>query len=197
MMEITDLLPEYLRDAGFKLYEEPGRVVELYYEGKSIGRWLATKAPILSFIEAAEAYAKEEGIKLLGMSTNPETQHRLGIGKQARVPFHKIKQLIDEVPDVNDPTGVNYWVEVDDELVYLEGWCDECLAGTGFPPIGGGEWDQKIEYMRDLTPSILERKAKERNLELIYGGFVEKTEEDYPEHLYGVTYGVYRKGGET
>ena len=195
MFEITDLLPEYLIEAGFKLYEEPGRIVELYHEGKSIGRWLATKTPILRFIEAAEAYAKEEGIKLLWMSPNPETEHRLGIGKQARVPFSKIKQLIDEVPDVNDPAQVNYWREVDDDWVYLEGWCDECLAGTGFPPIEAGGWDRKIEYMKDLTPGILERKAKERNLELIYGGFVERTEEDYPEHLYGVTYGVY-KGGD-
>lgn len=64
-MEITDLLPEYLIEAGFKLYGEPGRVVELYYEGKSIGRWLATRAPILTFIEAADAYAKEIGKELL------------------------------------------------------------------------------------------------------------------------------------
>ncbi len=108
-----------------------------------------------------------------------------------------LKKLIDEVPDVDDPSQINYWITVGDKEIYLEGWVDSCLAGTGFPPIEGGEWDQKIDYMKDLTPDILKRKAKERNLEFISGGFVEKTDEDYPEHLYGVTYGIYREKGKT
>lgn len=109
------------------------------------------------------------------------------------VPTGKLKELIDDVPDVDDPDEINYWQAMDDKQVYLEGWSDQCLAGTGFPPIEGGEWDAKILYIRDLTPGILERKSKERNLELLYGGFYEKTDEDYTEHLYGVTYGVYRR----
>jgi len=35
-------------------------------------------------------------------------------------------------------------------------------------------------------------KIVKYGLELIGGGFIEKTDEDYPEHLYGVTYGVYK-----
>ncbi|PKL78939.1 MAG: hypothetical protein CVV27_02640 [Candidatus Melainabacteria bacterium HGW-Melainabacteria-1] len=104
-----------------------------------------------------------------------------------------IKELIDEVPDVDDPASINYWKRLDHKWVYLEGWGDQCLAGTGFPPIEEGEWDAKVEYIRDLTPAILERKAVERNLRLVKGGFYEKTEEDYPEHLYGVTWGLYEK----
>lgn len=106
-----------------------------------------------------------------------------------------LKKLIDTVPDVDDPSKINYWVTVGDKEIYLEGWADKCLAGTGFPPMEDGEWDAKIDYIKDLTPGILERKAKERGLEFISGGFVEKTDEDYPEHLYGVTYGIYRKKG--
>lgn len=134
---------------------------------------------------------------VVGMSTSLERggegKYRFGIGKQARVPATKLKELIDNVPDIDDPARINYWVELDDYLVYLEGWSDECLAGTGFPPIADGEWDRKVAYIKDLTPAILERKAKERNLEFLEGGFVEKTDEDYSEYLYGVTYGVYRR----
>jgi len=105
----------------------------------------------------------------------------------------KLQELIDDVPDVDDPSEINYWEKVNDYQVYLEGWCDACLAGTGFPPIEEGMWDEKVEYIRDLTPGILDRKAKEKGLRLIKGGFKEKTDEDFPEHLYGVSYGIYEK----
>lgn len=129
----------------------------------------------------------------MGMSTNPKTEHRLGIGKQARIPSKKLKELIDGVPDVKDPAKINYWVKVNDEWIYLEGWSDACLAGTGFPPIEGGEWDEKIDYIKELTPGILRKKAKEYDFELIIGGFIEKTDEDFTKYLYGITYGVYRR----
>lgn len=103
-----------------------------------------------------------------------------------------LMELIKKVPDIDDPARINYWETLNGYSIYLEGWSDECLAGTGFPPIESGEWDEKVAYMEDLTPQILRDKAKEYGLELIGGGFIEKTEEDYPEHLYGVTYGVYK-----
>jgi len=110
----------------------------------------------------------------------------------------KLQELIDDVPDVDDPSKINYWIKETDYWGYLEGWSDACLTGTGFPPIEGGMWDEKVKYIRDLTPGILDRKAKEHGLRLIKGGFKEKTEEDFPEYLYGVTYGVYEKaiGGQ-
>lgn len=109
----------------------------------------------------------------------------------------ELDELIDDVPDVNRPSNINYWVKRGDEHIYLEGWCDKCLAGTGFPPMERGGTAEKIAYMEDLTPEILARKAQERGLELIEGGF--KEIED-AEHLYGVTWGVYREkptGGAT
>ena len=105
---------------------------------------------------------------------------------------NKLRELIDEVPDVDDPAAINYWKKIDNYLVYLEGWIDSCLLSTGFPPMERGEWDAKINYMKDMSPIILAEKAKEYNLELIKGGFVEN-EGEFIQHLYGVTYGVYEK----
>ncbi len=117
-------------------------------------------------------------------------EHRSGIGKQTRASKAQLEKLIDDVPDANNPAAINYWVTVGDEEVYLEGWCDKCLAGTGYPPMEGGETLAKLDYMRDMTAGILPRKAKEKGLELIEGGFIELEE---VENLYGVTYGVYRR----
>jgi len=102
------------------------------------------------------------------------------------------------VPDTKKPSRINYWVPVrwvPDGLydrIYLEGWSDECLAGTGFLSIEEGGWDEKIDYIKDLTPGILFTKERERDLELIAGGFIEFEDEDYYSHLYGVTYGFYK-----
>lgn len=115
--------------------------------------------------------------------------------EQKSISEKKLKKLIDDVPDVNNPEEVciSYWQKIGNKLLYLEGWVDACLAGAGFPTIEEGSWDEKIDYIKKLTPEILERKAKERELKLIEGGFVEKTEEDFTEHLYGVTWGLYEK----
>lgn len=106
----------------------------------------------------------------------------------------KLQELIDGVPDVGDPeeTCISYWQKVNNKMVYLEGWSDACLAGTGFPLMGEGEWARKIAYIEDLTEEILPRKAKERGLKFLEGGFRETPD---AENLYGVSYGIYEKGG--
>ena len=106
----------------------------------------------------------------------------------------KLQELIDEVPDVNDPDILCYWVEVGDKMVYLEGWCDKCLISTGFPPIEEGNHEEKIAYIKDITEETLKRKAEERGLRLIRGGFVETIEAPhYTANLYGISYGIYEK----
>ncbi len=95
-----------------------------------------------------------------------------------------------DIPDVNNPDRVNYWKTVGGKEVYYEGWCDKCLAGTGFPKKAAGGIEAKIDYIRDLTPGILERKAKERGLTLIRGDFVELPD---AKNLYGATIGVFEK----
>lgn len=103
-----------------------------------------------------------------------------------------VDRLIEEVPDKNDPMVINYWRDMADRKVYLEGWADVCLTGTGFPDIGGGEWDAKIDFMVRDTARTLPEKAKERGLRLIEGGFREFEAGDRG-FLYGVTWGVYGK----
>ncbi|GAI53329.1 unnamed protein product, partial [marine sediment metagenome] len=96
--------------------------------------------------------------------------------------------------------AINYWRDMGDRKVYLEGWIDQCLAGTGFPPMEGGEWDDKIEYMVRVGRRTLIEKQEEKNRPyigpgywpLIEGGFREFESGD-KEWLYGVTWGVYSK----
>jgi len=104
----------------------------------------------------------------------------------------KLQELINKVPDVGAPeeTCISYWQKVQGRFVYLEGWADACLAGTGFPTMEEGETARKIAYIEDLTEEILPRKAKEKGLKLIEGGFIETPD---AENLYGVTWGVYER----
>ena len=102
----------------------------------------------------------------------------------------ELPQIIQGVPDKSSPALINYWLDRGDYKVYIEGWSDQCLQGTGFPKMEGGETENKIVYMQDLTPGILKRKAKEQGLEMIDGSFVELPDRT---NLYGVTYGIYKK----
>lgn len=108
----------------------------------------------------------------------------------------KLQELIDNVPDIGNPeeTCISYWQTVGDKMIYLEGWADACLAGTGFPLMEEGETAKKIAYIEDLTEDLLPRKAKERGFKLIEGGFQETPD---AENLYGVTWGIYEKQGGT
>lgn len=113
----------------------------------------------------------------------------------------QIDKLIEAVPDENDTLAINYWRDWGDRKVYLEGWIDQCLTGTGFPPMGSGEWDDKIQYMVRVGHRTLIEKQEETNRPLgigpgrwplIEGGFREFEAGD-KEWLYGVTWGVYEK----
>jgi len=111
-----------------------------------------------------------------------------------------LDRLINQVPDKNDTGAINYWVNWGDKKVYLEGWIDKCLAGTGFPPVGTfGEWSDKIDYMVAVTRRTLIEKQEEKNrapgigsghLTLIEGGFRE-FDAGSKTWLYGVTWGLY------
>lgn len=115
----------------------------------------------------------------------------------------QIDRFINDVPDKNDTRAINYWLDWGKRYIYLEGWCDKCLTGTGFPPMEGGEWDDKIQYMVDITHGTLIRKqtdgslsptyiAEKLPLTLIEGGF-RQFEAGDKNWLYGVTWGVYEK----
>ncbi len=104
------------------------------------------------------------------------------------VPFPEVIEEIKKVPDVNDPRRINYWVQKGDKWIYIEGWCDKCLLGTGFPQMEKGGTFEKVMYMEDMTQKILEAKAREKGLKLLRGGFAETEDK---ENLYGVTWGVF------
>lgn len=146
------------------------------------------------------AISREE-IKEIAKKIADQVEHELDLrgssllSTEGGISKVKLRELIDEVPDVDDPVAINYWREVNNYWVYLEGWIDSCLISTGFPPMERGEWDAKIDYMKDMTQITLAEKAKEYNLKLIKGGFVEN-EREFIQHLYGVTYGVYKKAEE-
>jgi len=92
----------------------------------------------------------------------------------------QIDRFINEVPDKNDT--INYWLDWGDRKVYLEGWIDECLAGTGFPPMEGGEWDEKIQYMVRVGRRTLLEKQEEKNRPLAIGpGFFRLIEGGFRE----------------
>lgn len=119
----------------------------------------------------------------------------------------QIDKFIEAVPDEDDSLAINYWVDMGDKKVYLEGWIDKCLAGTGYPPMEGGEWDSKIQYMIRNTRRTLPRIQEESermadpaevgygHFTLIEGGFRE-FEGGTKDWLYGVTWGVYSKPPE-
>lgn len=104
------------------------------------------------------------------------------------IPYPEVIEEIKKIPDVNDPRRINYWVQKGNRWIYIEGWCDKCLLGTGFPPMEKGGTFDKVMYMEDMTPKILEAKAKEKGLKLLRGGFAETEDK---ENLYGVTWGIF------
>jgi len=174
--EARRIFEEKKRDLGVEARLELGFLGHAPIVGKNVyGEAFPFERPPLS---------EEEIAKLVPACAGRDGEHPQDIT------MDEIRKLVDEVPDVDDPARTNYWVPKNDILIYLEGWSDACLAGTGFPLITEGDHENKINYIRDLTPGILKRKAEERGLRLIHGGFMER---EGATNLYGVTYGVYRK----
>jgi len=145
-------------------------------------------------------------------------KYRLEIGKQVRVSPHNItqRQLLDvlsKVPDASNVLLINYWVDVGDKKVYIEGWSDKCIAGWGYPKRHEeGAYDTFFEVGERLTPEIIQRKASDNPFyfekgELKYG-YSGKTDANKAvfilleggwvgtpnaKNLYGITYGIYEK----
>ena len=96
------------------------------------------------------------------------------------------------VPDIPKPSEIMYVIEGKDSVLWLEGWCDGCIADKGFPPKGKGMLQEKLDYIRGLTPGFMEMRAKKRGLVVHWSGFLPLTGK---KHLYGISWGVFRKGG--
>jgi len=142
-------------------------------------------------VKGGRIIASDEQGGFLVLRVQEAGEQRLGIGAQVRASARQISDralsnLINAVPDVNDTLEVNYWEFVGDELIYLEGWCDACLAYSGWAE---ASVSRKLDYFERDTPKILKHISEDRGFELVEGGFVETPD---ATELYGVTWGVYR-----
>jgi hypothetical protein len=94
------------------------------------------------------------------------------------------------VPDIPRPSEIIAEVEAGDKTLWLEGWCDGCIAGRGFPPKGQGMLKEKLHYIREVTPRFLRQRAEERDMTVEWSGFIPLKDK---EHLYGVSWAVFIK----
>ncbi|MHA1961177.1 MAG: hypothetical protein ACW99U_13190 [Candidatus Thorarchaeota archaeon] len=94
------------------------------------------------------------------------------------------------VPDIPEPSEIMAEIKSGDRILWLEGWCDGCIADRRFPPKGEGMLQEKLDYIGELTPGFLEKRAKSRGKVLLWSGFVPL---DGKDHLYGVSWGVFGK----
>lgn len=112
--------------------------------------------------------------------------------KKPRCPTHEeILLLVAElVPDIPRPSEIFAEIGGKDRVLWLEGWCDGCIASQGFPKKGKGMLREKLDYIRDVTPDLLRRRATERNMIVTWSGFIPLNEK---KHLYGVSWAVFTK----
>lgn len=94
------------------------------------------------------------------------------------------------VPDMPKPSEIFAKIEAGDKVLWLEGWCDKCIAGKGFPPKGQGMLEEKLNYIREVTPEFLRRRAEDEGMVVQWSGFIPLKDK---RHLYGVSWGVFTK----
>ncbi len=94
------------------------------------------------------------------------------------------------VPDVPIPSNLFAEIKGKDKILWLEGWCDGCIAGKGFPPKGKGMLQEKLDHIRETTPEFLQSRAKESGMVVRWSGFLPLQDKEY---LYGVSWGIFTK----
>ena len=111
---------------------------------------------------------------------------------QSKTPsFNEILTFIVQlVPDIPEPSEIMYEIEHRDSVLWLEGWCDGCIASKGFPPKGEGMLQEKLDYIRELTPGFLEERAKKRGMNVEYSGFLPLDDKKF---LYAISWAIFKK----
>ncbi|UCE80525.1 MAG: hypothetical protein JSV94_05040 [Methanobacteriota archaeon] len=110
---------------------------------------------------------------------------------QNRPTHEDILALVAElVPDIPQPSEIFAEIEAGDRTLWLEGWCDGCIAGMGFPPKGRGALEEKLNYINKVTPEFLRKRAADREMTIEWSGFIPLKDK---EHLYGVSWAVFTK----
>jgi hypothetical protein len=112
--------------------------------------------------------------------------------KDAYCPSHEdILAIVAElVPDIPRPSEIIAKIEAVDRTLWLEGWCDGCIAGKGFPPKGEGMHREKLDYIREIAPGFLRQRAADRGMAVEWSGFIPLNDK---KHLYGVSWAVFAK----
>jgi len=105
--------------------------------------------------------------------------------------YEDVLALVAElVPDIPRPSEIIAKIEAGDRTLWLEGWCDGCIAGRGFPPKGQGMLKEKLDYIREVTPGFLQQRAADRDMTVEWSGFIPLNDK---KHLYGVSWAVFTK----
>jgi hypothetical protein len=116
---------------------------------------------------------------------------KLEMSKSNNPSIEEIISLVAElVPDVPVPSDLFAEIKAKDSILWIEGWCDGCIAGEGFPHKGEGMLQEKLDHIRNVTPGFLEKRAIERGMVVQYSGFIPL---DNKEFLYGVSWAIFRK----
>jgi hypothetical protein len=98
--------------------------------------------------------------------------------------------VVNLVPDLPKPQEIMTEIHDKDRILWLEGWCDGCIASKGFPKKGEGMLQEKLAHLREITPGFLEERARERGMRVKWSGFLPL---DDKEFLYGVSWGIFSK----
>jgi len=165
--------------------DQKGNWYELAEKAKDTSPTAPTVAPAPLAVEVREATAAEAEVPTeIVIKEVTETELAKPIEGVS------IRDYVNNLPDVNDAGRMVEWYDIGDKRVYIEGWCDDCLSGTGFPLLEEGGTEEKLDYIKDISGQRLPSKARELDLALIDSGFVELED---AANLYGVTYGIFSK----
>ncbi len=94
------------------------------------------------------------------------------------------------VPDLPKPSEIIAEIQDNNRTLWLEGWCDGCIASKGFPLKSEGMLQEKLDHIRELTPGFLEERAKKRGMTVQCSGFIPLKDKEF---LYGVSWGIFHK----
>lgn len=109
---------------------------------------------------------------------------------------YKIKQLIESIPDSDDPSKTQLMIPVGDKMVFIESWCDRCYANL-FDDINIDDRSEKVDWARNQTEKIVKRQKslpqnqkKLQDKELVDYYFVE-----FPENEvnFGASIGIFQQ----
>jgi len=101
-----------------------------------------------------------------------------------------LKSIIDSIPDSDIPSETNKIIEIDDMIIYTEGWCDRCFSNYD-----AYDRDEMVELAKKITPERLEKipnlpqYKRFRDKKLIDWKFIELDENNVN---YALSIGIYK-----